>query len=105
MGVGSIPFVNCLGLIAYRDFAEALGPGTFTYLTLLGTASNEGAGRVLMALLIAILGYTASAAWLTWTAIQRFDRLAGRAERSPGAEFDSAEHLIAFRWHRKAQAL
>ena len=86
MGAGSIPFVNCLGLIAHRDFAEALGRGSFSYLTVLGIASNEGAGRVLMALLIAISGYTAAAAWLTRTVIRRFDQIAGRAVRSPGSD-------------------
>ncbi len=86
MGAGSIPLVNCLGLISYREFAEALGQGSFSYLTVLGIASNEGAGRVLMALLIAIFGYTAAAAWLTRTVIRRFDQIAGRAVRSPGSD-------------------
>jgi hypothetical protein len=86
MGVGSIPFGNCLALVAYRDFAEALGQGSFSYLTVLGIASNEGAGRVLIAVLIAISCYTASAAWLTRTVVRRFDQIAGRAVRSPGSD-------------------
>ena len=85
MGAGSIPFVNYLGLISYRDFAEALGQGSFSHLTVLGIASNEGAGQVLMALLIAISGYTAAAVWLTRSVIRRFDQIAGRAVRSPGS--------------------
>ncbi len=87
-GVGGARFVVllCLGLIAYRDFAKPLGQGSFSYLSVLGIVSNEGAGRVLMALLIAISGYTAAAAWLTRTVIRRFDQFAGRAARSPGSD-------------------
>ena len=73
MGAGSIPFVNYLGLISHRDFAEAVGQGSFSHLTALGIASNEGAGRELMALLIAVSGYTAAAVWLTRSVIRRFD--------------------------------
>jgi len=97
MGAGSTPFVNCVCLIAYRDIAEALGQGGFSYFSVLGITTNEGAGHVLTTLLIALTGYTAAAASLTWIAIRRFDQIAGRAVRVPGsdaADSTSRAHVV-----------
>jgi hypothetical protein len=84
VGAGSVPFVNCLCLISYREFDEAFGQRSFSYLTTVGIATDEGAGLVLSTLLIATSGYTVAAAWCTHTAIHRFDRIAGRPARALG---------------------
>ena len=57
MGAGSVPFVNFLCLVSYRDVTEALSQGTFNYLSTMAIMTNEGAGRVLAAYLTAVAGY------------------------------------------------
>ena len=81
MGAGSVPFVNWLCLVSYPDVAEAVGKGTFSYLTTIAVNTDEGPGRVLLTYLAAVAGYAAAAAWWTQAAIGRFERLAGRPER------------------------
>ena len=81
MGAGSVPFVNWLCLVSYRDVSRALSSGSFRYLRLMAIYTNEGALRVLGTYLVAVTGYAAAAAWFTLTALNRFDRFAGRPER------------------------
>jgi hypothetical protein len=85
LGAGSVPFVNVLCLVSYRDVSEAMGQGAFSYLTEIAIFTNEGAGRVAATFLTATAGYTAAAAWITWAAFERFDRVAGRPQRAPGS--------------------
>jgi hypothetical protein len=84
-GAGSIPFVNCVCLISYREFGEVFGQWRYSFLDTLGIATNEGAGRVLTTLLIAAAGYTAAAAWFTLAVFRRFDIIAGRPTHEPGS--------------------
>ncbi len=81
MGAGSVPFVNCLCLMSYRDFGEAFGQRRYGYLTTMGIFTNEAAHRVLATYVIATAGYAAAAVWCTLAAIRRFDRIAGRPAR------------------------
>jgi hypothetical protein len=81
MGAGSVPFVNCLCLMSYRDFGEAIGQRRYGYLTMMGIFTNEAADRVLATYVIATAGYAAAAVWCTLAAIRRFDRIAGRPAR------------------------
>jgi hypothetical protein len=82
LSAGSVPFVNGLCLVSYRDVAEAVGQGTFSYPGTMMVLTNEGAGRVLGTYLVAVAGYAAAAAWYTRAAFARFDRVAGRPERA-----------------------
>jgi ABC-type transport system involved in multi-copper enzyme maturation permease subunit len=82
LSAGSVPFVNGLCLVSYRDVAEAVGQGTFSYLGTMAVFTNESAGRVLATYLVAVAGYAAAAAWYTRAAFTRFDRVAGRPERA-----------------------
>ena len=86
MGAGSVPFVNCLCLVSYRDFAEAVDQRTFSYLRTTLNLAEEGAGRVLGTYLTAVVGYAAAAAWFTWMAFHRFDRTADRPERAAATD-------------------
>ncbi len=86
MGAGSVPFVNWLCLVSYRELAEAVGQGTFSYLSTMAILTTEGAGRVLAAYLIATAGYTAAAAWFTLVAFARFDRAAGRPHQGSASD-------------------
>jgi hypothetical protein len=85
LSAGSVPFVNGLCLVSYRDVAEAVGQRTFSYLGTMAVFTNESAGRVLGTYLVAVAGYAAAAAWYTRAAFTRFDRVAGRPERAPAA--------------------
>jgi ABC-type Na+ efflux pump permease subunit len=87
MGASSVPFVNWLCLVSYRDVSEAMGEGVFNYLSTMAIFTNEGPGRVVSTWILAVAGYTAAAAWLTIRAWNRFDRIAGRPE--PTAKRDS----------------
>ena len=93
MGAGSVPFVNWLCLVSYPDVAEAVGKGTFSYLTTMAVNTDERPGRVLLTYLAAVAGYAAAAAWWTQAPIGRFERLAGRPERIlPSGRCDSTHH-------------
>jgi hypothetical protein len=96
MGVTSVPYVNFLCMVSYRDFTEAVTQGTFSYLSTMAIMTNEGAGRVLGLYLAAVAGYLGAAAWFTWAALRRFDRVAGRAARgarSRGRSAPKADNL------------
>jgi hypothetical protein len=86
MGASSLPFVNWLCLVSYRDVREAVGQGTFDYLTMMGIFTDEGPVRVVATCLIGTAGYAVAAAWLTLAAFRQFDRLAGRPERAPAGD-------------------
>jgi hypothetical protein len=96
MGAGSVPFVNWLCLISYRDLTEALGQGTFSYLSTMAISVNDGAGGVLATYLLAVAGYAGAAAWFTRAAWNRFDRAADRPQRTTAfSRYDSAERFKA----------
>jgi ABC-type transport system involved in multi-copper enzyme maturation permease subunit len=86
LGAGSVPFVNWLCLVSYRDIRETVGEGTFDYLTTMGIFTGEGPLCVLATCLIGTAGSAVAAAWLTVAALRRFDRLAGRPERAPAGD-------------------
>jgi ABC-type transport system involved in multi-copper enzyme maturation permease subunit len=86
IGAGSVPFVNFLCLVTYRDVAEAVGPQTAGYLNLMGISTGEGAVAVLNTYLMAVAGYAAAAACFTWAAFWRFDRLVGRPKRGAACD-------------------
>lgn len=89
MGAGSVPFVNCLCLVSYRDVAEAVSHGTFGFLGTMAILANEGAGRVLATYLAAVAGYAAAAVCCSRAAFYRFDRLADRPKRAVASEHRS----------------
>jgi ABC-type transport system involved in multi-copper enzyme maturation permease subunit len=86
LGSGSMPFVNWLSLVSYRDLREAVGQGTFNQLTSASIFTDEGPVHVLATCLIGTFSYAAAAAWLGGRALAGFERIAGRAHRGSFGE-------------------
>ena len=84
MGVASVPLVNWLSLLSYRDIGAIVsGQGTFRTLADIGISTGEGPLRVLATCLLGTAGTAAAAAGLTRAALARFDRAVGRPECPP----------------------
>jgi hypothetical protein len=83
LGMGSVPFVNWLSLMSYRDVGELLsGQRTFSRLAEIGVSTGEGPLRVLATCILGTAGTAAAAAGLSRAALARFDRAVGRPERA-----------------------
>jgi ABC-type transport system involved in multi-copper enzyme maturation permease subunit len=82
LGAGSMPWVNWLCLVSYRDLSEAVRLGTFNALTSAGIYTDEGPLNVLATCLVGVIGYAVAAAWLNLTAQGAFEQIAGRARRA-----------------------
>ena len=96
MGAASVPLVNWLSLMSYRDIGAIVsGQGTFSTLTELGISTGEGPLRVLATCSARDRRDAAAAAGLTRAAFARFDRAVGRPERPPEerSERDSPARL------------
>ena len=84
MGAASVPLVNWLSLLSYRDVGAIVsGQGTIRTLDEIGISSGEGPLRVLATCLLGTTGTAAAAAGFTRAALARFDRTVGRPERPP----------------------
>jgi hypothetical protein len=82
MGAGSMPFLAWASLLSYEDVAAAWRTGAFPQLAA-NIRTGEGAGRVLAAVLIGLIGQAVAAALLTRAARRGFDAAAGRPRRPP----------------------
>ena len=95
MGAASVPLVNWLSLVSYRDVgAIVMGQGAFGSLAEIGIFTGEGPFRVLVTYVLGTAGTAAAAAGLTRAALARFDQAVGRPTRSP----DRARGRTLVRW-------
>ena len=84
LGMASVPLLNWLSLVSYRDAAQSsVGHGAFGPLAEIGIFTGEGPFRVLVAYVLGTAGTAAAAAGLTRAALARFDQAVGRPTRSP----------------------
>jgi ABC-type Na+ efflux pump permease subunit len=83
MAAGSMPFLSWASLLSFEDVAAASRMGAFPQLAASNIRTGEGAGRVLAAVLIGLIGQAVAAALLTRAACRGFDDAAGRPKRPP----------------------
>jgi hypothetical protein len=84
MGVASVPLVNWLSLLSYRDVSAIVsGQRTLSVLAEVGVSKSEGPLQLLATCTLEITGTAAAAVALTRAALSRFDRTVGRPERAP----------------------
>jgi hypothetical protein len=105
VGAGSLPFVNWLCLVSYRDVADAVEQGTFKQLTNAGIFTGEGPVQVLATCLIGLIGYGAAAIWLALAARAQFDRVVGRSERAAAGDASDLRMRRALKNRRVALVL
>jgi ABC-type transport system involved in multi-copper enzyme maturation permease subunit len=93
MGAGSVPLVNWLALVSYRDVGQVLiGEESFSPLWEIGIFTYESPRRVLATCLLGTAFLAAAALALSRAALVRFERAAGRPER-PAAPRDAPDAL------------
>jgi hypothetical protein len=79
-------------LVSYEEVRDALGPGPYPTLQVLGIESGESAPAVAAALLLGWALQAAGAVWLTRAAFRGFDAAVGRPRR-PRAETAAAAEI------------
>jgi ABC-type Na+ efflux pump permease subunit len=72
-----------LSLAAFEDLREVLKGQTYPPLMTVGLATGEGIGAVVATCILGWGVQGVAAAWLTWSALQDFDRAVGRPVRPP----------------------
>jgi hypothetical protein len=84
MGVASVPLVNGLSLMSYRDIGAIVsGEGTLQVLADIGPSTGEGPLQVLATCALGTAGTALAAVGFTWSTFRRFDRAVGRPKRTP----------------------
>jgi hypothetical protein len=111
MGAGSVPLVNWLALLSYRDVSQVrIGEENFSPLWEIGIFTYESPRRVMGTCLLGTACIAAAALALGRAALARFERAAGRPERSlaPRDEPDARAlpthgqpHSVWWRRHRR----
>jgi len=82
MGAASVPLVNWLSLLSYRDVSAIVsGQRALSVLAEVGISTGEGPLRLLATCVLGITGTAVAAVALTRAALSRFDRTVGRPER------------------------
>jgi hypothetical protein len=84
-GAASMPFVEFMSLVSYREVYDAGSLPTSVTLDVIGPATGEENSRVLWTYALGILGAVAGAFLLNRLAYRQFDRLVGRPMRNTRA--------------------